>query len=184
MKKIAVSILTALVITSSVVGYSKDLSDDLANDIVRVHIIAESNEACDQKVKYKVRDAILERMKAFEKKEDIEKSLEVFEKIANEVLEEEGFEYRARAEYGKFMFPTKHYDNFALPRGEYDAVRIRLGKAEGENWWCVLFPPLCMVDAATEESEMLLKEAFGENYEVVTGDALPVKIKFKLAEIF
>lgn len=102
------------------------------------------------------------------------------------MLEENGFSYTAVAEYGNFEFPTKYYDNFALPKGNYDAVRIKLGKAEGKNWWCVLFPPLCYVDAATDDAEELLKETFGENYALVKQDEgrLPVKIKFKIAELF
>lgn len=185
MKKIAVCILVALLSVTSVVGYSKDLSEELSQGIVRLHIIAESNSEEDQRVKLKIRDAVLAKMDKFENAEDIQSSLTMFEAIANEILKEEGFAYRAKAEYGMFEFPTKHYENFSLPKGEYNAVRIKLGKAEGENWWCVLFPPLCMIDAATDENEELLKETFGENYSVVAReDKIPVKIKFKLAELF
>ncbi len=185
MKKIAVCILVALIVATSVVSYSENLSEELSSGIVRLHIIAESNSIEDQSVKLKVRDAVLREMERFENAEDIQKCLDLFENIANEVLVKEGFSYTAKAEYGRFEFPTKHYDNFSLPEGEYNAVRIKLGKAEGENWWCVLFPPLCMVDAATDESEALLKETFGENYSLVTqSETLPVKIKFKIAELF
>lgn len=183
MKKIAVCILVSMLIATSVVSYSESLSKELSAGIVRLHIIAESNSEEDQTVKLKVRDALLNEMKNFENAEDIQSNLALFEAVANSVLEKEGFPYRAAAEYGQFDFPTKHYENFSLPKGEYNAVRIKLGKAEGENWWCVLFPPLCMVDAATEEE--LLKETFGENYSmVVQEDKLPVKIKFKIAEMF
>lgn len=185
MKKIAVCILASLLVATSVVSYSESLSEELSEGIVRLHIIAESNSGEDQGVKLKVRDAVLGEMERFEKAEDIQNNLDLFEEAANSVLKKEGFSYRAVAEYGRFEFPTKHYESFSLPKGEYNAVKIKLGKAEGENWWCVLFPPLCMVDAATEESEALLKETFGENYEVVTREeGLPVKIKFKIAEMF
>lgn len=185
MKKIAVCILASLLAATSVVSYSESLSEELSEGIVRLHIIAQSNSDEDQSVKLKVRDAVLGEMERFERAEDIQTNLALFEKTANEVLGKEGFSYRAVAEYGVFEFPTKHYESFSLPKGKYNAVRIRLGRAEGENWWCVLFPPLCMVDAATEESRALLRETFGENYEVVTGEkGLPVKIKFKIAEMF
>ena len=184
MKKIALALLLGILLTTSVIGYSKDLSKDLSDGIVRLHIVAESNNEEDQAVKLKIRDKVLEEMKAFDTKEEIQENLHCFEKIANSVLEEEGFDYKAVALYGRFEFPTKYYDNFALPKGEYEAVRIVLGKGEGENWWCVLFPPLCMVDAATGDNEALLKETFGDNYSVVTEGALPFKIKFKLAELF
>ncbi len=184
MKKVAVSILIGLVLVTSLAGYSKKLSDELSDGIVRLHIVAESNSYDDQKVKLEIRDRILSEMKNFESADEIRENLALFENTANQVLEEKGFPYRAKAEYGRFDFPTKNYDNFSLPKGEYNAVKISLGKAEGENWWCVLFPPLCMVDAATDESDALLKETFGENYDVVKREKLPVKIKFKLAELF
>lgn len=185
MKKIFVCILVSLLVATSVASYSEGLSQELSEGIVRLHIIAESNSTEDQSVKLKVRDAVLKEMENFETAEEVKENLAVLEAAANDVLKNEGFDYRAVAEYGRFEFPTKHYENFSLPSGEYNAVRIRLGKAEGENWWCVLFPPLCMVDAATEEGEALLKETFGENYSLVTREeTLPVKIKFKIAELF
>lgn len=185
MKKIAVCILVALMVTTGVVSYSESLSEELSEGIIRLHVIAESNSPEDQMVKLKVRDALLKEMELFENSEAVKGGLHLLEKIANEVLLSEGFSYKAKAEYGRFRFPTKHYDTFSLPKGEYNAVRIKLGRAEGENWWCVLFPPLCMVDAATEESESLLRETFGENYALVAErDRMPVKIKFKIAELF
>ncbi len=184
MKKAAIALLIGLVMVTSLTGYSKKLSDELSEGIVRLHIVAQSNSFEDQRVKLLIRDRILSEMESIESPEEIQNNLALFEKAANEVLCEEGFNYRAKAEYGRFDFPTKRYENFSLPKGEYNAVRITLGKAEGENWWCVLFPPLCMVDAATEEGDALLKETFGENYDVVKGEKLPVKIKFKIAELF
>lgn len=183
MRKFAVCILAGILLSTSVVSYSKDLSEEMSEGIVRLHIIADSNDYEDQAVKLKIRDEILNEMKKHEC-DDIEDSVALFEKIANQVLDYEGFGYEAKTEFGRFEFPTKHYDNFSLPKGEYNAVRVRLGKAEGENWWCVLFPPLCMIDAATEESELLLKETFGENYDVITCEKPQFNIKFKLAEMF
>lgn len=186
MKKFAAALLCAMVFTSCLTAYSDSISEELSEGIVRLHIIANSDSEEDQKVKLAVRDAVLSEMERFENKEDIPLSLSEFEKIANGVLKNNGFDYRACAEYGNFEFPTKYYDNFALPKGNYDAVRIKLGKAEGHNWWCVLFPPLCYIDAATEESDKLLRETFGENYGLIAdGEGkLPVKIKFKIAELF
>lgn len=185
MKKIAVCILVSLLAVTSVVSYSESLSEELAKDIVRLHVIAESNSYIDQAIKLKVRDAVLLAMENIDSVEEVKNNLDVLEAAANEELKKAGADYTAVAEYGKFDFPTKHYENFSLPKGKYNAVRIKLGRAMGENWWCVLFPPLCMVDAASETKEALLKETFGENYEVVTRkERMPVKIKFKLAEMF
>lgn len=184
MKKVAAAILIAMVITTSLSGYSEKISEELSEKIVRLHIIAESNSEEDQKIKLKVRDRLLEEMKKYDCGEDVQKNTALLEKTANEVLRENGCDYTAAAEYGRFEFPTKRYENFCLPKGEYNAIRVKLGKAEGENWWCVLFPPLCMVDAATEEGEELLKETFGDNYDVVKNEKISVKIKFKIAELF
>lgn len=183
MKKIAVSMLVALLAVTSIVSYSESLSEELSEDIVRLHVIAESNSYIDQEIKLKVRDAVLSAMENIDSVEEVKNSLDMLQEVANEELKKTGADYTALAEYGKFDFPTKHYENFSLPKGRYNAVRIKLGRAMGENWWCVLFPPLCMVDAASETA--LLKETFGENYEVVTSkDKMSVKIKFKLAEMF
>lgn len=184
MKRIAVSILMSIVIVTSMAGYSEKLQNELAEGIVRLHIIAESDKDEDQRVKLAVRDRILEEMQKYENIDEVKENLTAFENVANEVLYKNGFSYKAKAEYGRFDFPTKKYENFSLPKGKYNAVRIKLGEARGKNWWCVCFPPLCMVDAGCEESEELLKETFGENYAVVKKEKIPVKIKFKIAELF
>lgn len=186
LRKLAAALLCALIFTSGLTAYSDSIGEELSEGIVRLHIIANSDSDIDQGVKIKVRDAVLSKMAELEGKEEAKDHLEEFEAIANEVLKENGFSYTASAEYGNFEFPTKYYDNFALPKGNYDAVRIKLGAARGRNWWCVLFPPLCYVDAATEDADELLKETFGDNYDLVkAGEGrLPVKIKFKIAELF
>ncbi len=185
MKKIAASILIGILFTSSIVSYSKNLENELADGIVRLHIVADSNEKRDQEVKLKIRDEILKEMDKFTNEQEIKNNITFFEETANRVLKENGFDYTAKAEFGVFPFPTKYYDGFALPKGDYRAIRVVLGKGEGENWWCVMFPPLCMVDAATEEQSELLKQTFGENYPVVAeGGKVKFKIRFKLAEIF
>jgi stage II sporulation protein R len=186
MRKLAAALLCALFAVGCLTAYSDSITDNLAEGIVRLHVIANSDSEEDQRVKLLVRDALLEKMKKFNDKSEIPESVDEFKEIAAEVLKTEGFDYSAEAEYGNFEFPTKYYDNFALPKGNYDAVRIVLGKGEGHNWWCVLFPPLCYVDAAGDEQDALLKETFGENYSLVKeGEGrIPVKIKFKIAELF
>ena len=117
MKKIAVCILVSLLVATSVVSYSESLSKELSAGIVRLHIIAESNSKEDQAVKLKVRDALLKEMEMFENTEDVKLSLARLEAVADNVLKKEGFAYSAKAEYGQFDFPTKHYDGFSLPKG-------------------------------------------------------------------
>ena len=120
----------------------------------RLHILANSDSAEDQAVKLKVRDAILELTEEgvlqCHNKEDakayMQAHLEEIVARADEVLQEENFPYRATAEIGRFDFPDKTYGDVTYPAGEYDALRIKLGAAEGQNWWCVMFPPLCLVN--------------------------------------
>ncbi len=184
MKKIAISILSGILAMGILAGYSEKIGQELSADIVRIHIIADSDDNDAQEVKLKVRDEILEEMKKCTDCKEAEEKLDVFEDIANAVLTENGCDYKARVEYGRFYFPTKEYENFSLPKGEYNAVRIKLGRAEGKNWWCVMFPPLCLPDAALEESEEKLKETFGDNYDLVKNEKITVKVKFKIAELF
>lgn len=184
LRKFAIAILSGILVVTCVCGYSDKIEEELSCGIVRMHIIADSDEKEAQEVKMKVRDEILEEMKKYKNADEVKENIGVFENVANDVLKENGCDYSARAEYGRFLFPTKKYENFALPKGEYNAVRIKIGRAEGQNWWCVMFPPLCLLDASCEESEEKLKETFGDNYDLVKNEKVTVKVKFKIAELF
>lgn len=130
------------------------------SDILRIHIIANSNSPKDQFVKYQVRDAILDQfnseLRKHKKSEDIEEFLnENIKEIvlcANKVLKENGFEYQANGSMGSFNFPTRLYLDTLYPGGEYKAVKIVLGEGSGDNWWCVMFPPLCLVGEVNNET--------------------------------
>lgn len=121
------------------------------DNAIRLHILADDNSAEAQKVKLLVRDAILNECgNLFSQTTDtaaaeraIEENLPVMTEIANRVLRENNFDYTAQAEWGFEEYPTRVYESVTLPAGTYRSLRIKLGKAEGENWWCVLFPPLC-----------------------------------------
>ena len=118
---------------------------------LRLHIVANSDNAADQSVKLMVRDGILEIAdEIFEgtltPKEAVKKAeeyRELFEAKANEILEENGLNYGAKAETGIFTFPEKEYGKLIYPAGEYNALRVVLGKGGGHNWWCVMYPSLC-----------------------------------------
>lgn len=121
------------------------------DNVIRLHILAEDNSAEAQNVKLLVRDAILEECgelfsdngNVIAAEEKLNESLPKMEKIANRVLTENGMNYNAVAEYGYEEYPTRVYENFTLPAGKYRSLRLKLGNAQGQNWWCVLFPPLC-----------------------------------------
>jgi stage II sporulation protein R len=123
-------------------------------ECIRFHVLANSDTEEDQRLKRAVRDAILERVSPTlagsqslaESRELLKKALPLMEQTARQVVENQGWEYPVRVEYGIFSFPTKSYGTLVLPAGKYEAVRICIGEAAGSNWWCVLFPPLCFVD--------------------------------------
>lgn len=174
------------------VGYSTNVNSNISDEIVRLHILANSDSSEDQSLKLKVRDEILRHSrKDFTKKSDVAGKLEEYKKLAENVISKNGYDYPVTVEYGNFRFPTKEYNNIRLPAGNYDAVRIRIGNAEGQNWWCVMFPPLCFVDGTTDSvyaEEKLQSSLDKESYDIITASsgngALPFEIKFKIVEFY
>jgi len=142
----------------------------------RLHVVANSDSAADQTVKLKVRDAVIEELYEMEQVSSAEEAAEAAAArmddiiaAADKVLEENGMEYRAAAEIGVFPFPDKEYGGKVYPAGDYPALRIVLGEGAGQNWWCVLFPPLCIVNTESETGEELeVRSAF---WDWITGIA-------------
>jgi stage II sporulation protein R len=127
---------------------------DWAANVIRLHVVANSDSDGDQALKRAVRDAILaevtplfkEATSPEEARAAIALATPRIEQVAAATIAAHGYAYRVRAELGRFAFPGKSYGAFYLPAGEYTALRVAIGKAEGANWWCVLFPPLCFAD--------------------------------------
>ena len=177
-------ILSILLILFSIVtaySYATSISQGLGENIFRLHILANSDSEEDQTLKLKVRDTILEYMKTLtndmsDKQAVIElskKHLQDFKEIAEDVIRENGYDYSVNLEIGNFYFPTKYYGNISLPAGNYDALKIEIGEADGQNWWCSLFPPLCFVSVSSgvvdEEGEEYLKENLSdEEFEIIS----------------
>jgi len=189
-------ILSALLFTLNSIFYTKSISSELLNDVLRLHVIANSNSDEDQNIKYIVRDRVLEYMNSLiienSTKENaisiLNEHLDDFENIAIQTLNENGFFYSVKIEIGNFKFPTKSYGNVSFPAGYYDSLRITLGEGNGENWWCVMFPPLCFVsiDNGTlpkESQETLQNNLSEESYKLITDDTTNTKIKFKIVEL-
>ena len=195
MKKITAAFFIALIMTAAVTSYSDAVHGDLENNLIRLHIIADSDDADAQSVKLKVRDAVInevgERLKSAdidEGREKITGSLDEIERIADETLSENGCTYTSRAEYGKFYFPRKEYDGITLPEGEYYGVRVVLGSGGGKNWWCVMYPPMCFTENSggklSEESDKLLKsELNADSYDIITGTGKDVEVRFGVVEL-
>ncbi len=125
-------------------------------NLLRLHVVANSDTAEDQAVKRQVRDSVLTLLTpTLKQARDSKQARDLVvarqgevRTAALQVLRKAGKRYDVRVEVGRFAFPTKVYGDTALPAGKYEALRISLGDAQGQNWWCVLFPPLCLVDAA------------------------------------
>lgn len=157
MKKL-LTILSVLIILAILLNSSPSLSN---NDYLRIHIRANSNETVDQTIKYKVKDAVIDYMIPYlaqcENKEmafNITKEhLSEISSVATSVLKDNGFSYTAEAKLCQEEFPTRSYENLTLESGFYDALIINLGSAAGNNWWCVVYPPLCFVNGSAEVSE-------------------------------
>lgn len=132
----------------------------IPQEAIRLRILANSDSAADQLVKRLVRDEIVKAMNSWvtapqtieEARQTIIDHMPEIEQITANVLQSRGFDYMSSAELGMVPFPTKMYGNEVYPAGDYEALRITLGEGNGQNWWCVLFPPLCFIDAATGEA--------------------------------
>ncbi len=191
-------VLISFIILSAY-SYASAINEDLSNNVFRLHVIANSDSKEDQDLKYKVRDKLIEYMKSLttniNTKEEVIKiannHISDFESIAKEVITENGFDYDVKVEIGNFSFPTKQYGDISFPAGFYDALKVEIGSANGQNWWCVMFPPLCFVDVTSgivpEESKENLQDNLGEEeYDIIsnTEDSEIVNFKFKIVEFF
>lgn len=153
-------ILLFLYIFVCAFSYVNAVSSDIANSVFRLHVIANSDEKEDQELKLKVRDSVLSYMNEIcenvtTKEEAIliaNEHIDEFKEIALNTIHENGYDYLVNIRIGNFSFPTKTYGDISLPSGYYDALRIEIGEAKGQNWWCVMFPPLCLLEA--EENQL------------------------------
>lgn len=155
----------------------------LPRDVVRLHVVANSNGAEDQAVKLLVRDVVLEEAARWyqgagsmeEASSQLCTHLQSIAGAARQVLGEQGVGYSATAQMTEMYFPTRDYEDFRLPAGRYRTLRVTLGEGAGKNWWCVVFPSLCLPAATQEEALLTLPE--GERQVVEGGQGVQVKLK-------
>jgi stage II sporulation protein R len=140
---------------------SSDAADEkIPDQAIRLRILANSDNVRDQGLKRKVRDAVLDEMGSWvhrpanihEARRLVRSQLPEFEKIAKKTIQSHGYDYSVKVKFGKVPFPTKLYGNRVYPAGEYEALLITIGEGKGDNWWCVLFPPLCFVDMSNSDA--------------------------------
>lgn len=162
------------------------------DSVIRLHVIAASDSERDQALKLKVRDAVLSELAALSEgclsKEEAEKALsaqlERVRETALETLSAEGCDYRVSVTLGKEKYPHKSYEGVCFPAGEYTSLRIVIGEGEGKNWWCVLFPQLCLAGAKNAEAAFIEVGLTPEQYRVITETDEPkYKLRFKIIDI-
>lgn len=130
----------------------------LEEDVLRLHVIANSDAPSDQQLKLAVKDQVVAQMRgvlvdagsAEQAREIALREIPAIKMNAEQTIIARGYDYPVEVEVGQYDFPTKSYGNLVFPAGEYQAVRVIIGEGQGKNWWCVLFPPLCMVSSSDQ----------------------------------
>ena len=164
--------------------------DELADKVVRLHVLANSDSEEDQALKLRVRDAVLEQATAIleqsadrrEAESRLRGQLLELERIAAKEIAAEGYDYPVTVNLENTDFPTKEYDGFTLPAGEYLALRVIIGEGKGQNWWCVVFPPLCTAASADVPASALAAGFSEEEVSLITEENQGYVLKFKAVE--
>lgn len=172
------------------------IQKEIAKEVIRFHVLANSDSNEDQELKLKVKNVLVnylqgqlsDTVNVQQAREIIKGQMEYLEQLAMKTMKQEGYEYGARAVLGEQNFPVKLYGDMAFPAGKYEALQISLGEGKGKNWWCVMFPALCMVDGTysvvPQESKEMLKAVLNEedyNALLYSNDT-KVTVKWKTAE--
>lgn len=199
LKLLIIFFLLIIFIFISAKSYSQNMFNNISNNFLRLHVVANSDSTEDQILKYKIRDAIIDYITPyFTNIKNKTEALTIlnFQKdnitnLATQIASNNGYNYPINVSIGNFYFPTKEYSEIILPEGYYDALKIELGNAKGQNWWCVMFPSICITDSSnlcfSEKSEKLLQENLSEEeLSIISNNntTTDIKIKFKLIELF
>ena len=186
-----------LIVTFAIIGLCAVLTilpihseEQIYDSVLRLHVLANSDSEEDQALKLKVRDAMLANTAHLfescktrdEASAAVSENLQLLQESAERAVAEAGYSYPVRIELGKEEYPTRNYECACFPAGEYLSLRVLIGEGEGQNWWCVLFPPLC-VSAASESDGSVEVGLYGDQYAIVTEtEDIKYKIRFKLLE--
>lgn len=200
MKKVIFTIVAVVIIAiGGLVTYdnikAEKVQESIAEHVIRLHVVANSDMENDQKLKLEVKDAIvlslqnkLQGVTSYEEaRKVLENELPEIEKTAVAEMESQGYSYNAHAELGKAVFPVKKYGDLTFPAGEYEALRVSLGEAEGKNWWCVMYPTLCFLDSTyqvvpEESKEVLQADLTAEEYSMLLEGGENISYGFKLLD--
>lgn len=170
MKKIAITLCLILILGGLIAFGLLNNSVGQNSEYLRIHIRANSNSEIDQAVKYQVKDAVVEALIPIlsscqtkqEAEQTLQKNFSLIESVANNVLLKNGFSYKAKARLASEEFPTRSYDGLVLEQGFYDALILDLGTGEGNNWWCVVYPPLCFLKSNPTGQDVVYKSKLVE----------------------
>lgn len=195
---IMISLFAGIVITYLTSGGRNevDIQKDIAQKIVRFHVIANSDSKEDQELKLKVKNEIVKYITPLlSGSKSVNESIEILNRennniieVAKKVLKNEGSEYTVSAGIDNSYFPMKEYGDVVLPPGEYTAYRVEIGESKGKNWWCILYPPLCFVDVThgvvPDKSKEMLENILDEDEFTLVTNAKHTGVKFKIVEVF
>ncbi len=173
-----VGLVLIILITLTGLCWGQARNDRQNGEVLRLHVIANSDQSGDQAVKLKVRDSVVDYLsEEFTCADNADQARQMaiaaspqIEEIAARVVKSEGYSYPVEVKVGLYNFPSRTYGDLVLPQGEYQAVKVILGEGKGQNWWCVLFPPLCLV--ASSDQGLALQPSHN------------AEIKWKLMELF
>lgn len=155
MKRTCIFFLTLIIISLTVFGICAPKNDICLDEYLRIHIRANSNAQCDQALKYEVRDQIVSALTPIvascntkeQAVECMKAQTEYISRVADRYMQSKGITYGAKAKLCVEKFPTRVYGEYTLPKGEYLALIVELGEGKGDNWWCVVYPPLCFTSS-------------------------------------
>lgn len=200
--KLAILFLAFLLLINVLyIGEEAEALEKRGENLIRFHVLANSDSPEDQELKLKVRDKVIDAMSgdleisknADETRDILINNIDKIEAVAEEEIYKNGQDYSVRVYLGEYKFPTKRYGNVVFPAGKYEALRVEIGDAGGQNWWCVMFPPLCFVDVKhglTDEKtkkeleKSLTAEEYYLVYSSVNEKELPLQLKSKVFEFF
>lgn len=186
--KIFIPIFVLLLLAAAYTAPFIKTSERISSDVFRLHILANSDEQNDQQLKLKVRDAVLERGKDIfegstsleETVERCENNIDFFERTASKCIAENGYDYPVKVYVDKEFFNTREYEAITLPGGVYNALKIEIGEAKGHNWWCVMFPAICLSAVSEDEINNILDD---EESALISKNK-KYEIRFKIVEIY
>ncbi len=186
--KIFIPVFVLLLIIASYISPFLTTSNKISNDVFRLHILANSDSEEDQNLKLKVRDEILKSgQELFLNCNSLDEIIKVssdnvkfFKDIAEKCIKENGYNYPVNIYVDKEYFSTRKYDKITLPSGFYNALKIEIGNAEGHNWWCVMFPAICLSAVSDEEIYEILDD---DEIDLINSNE-KYEIRFKIVEIY